>query len=73
LEGAGFWASGIRSRMTSMRIAAGSKMVMRTFDALDEVESWLPDEHAKRTGVVVDPTTLRAVMIDVRAQGTKAE
>lgn len=73
LEGAGFWASGIRSRMTSMRIAAGNKMVMRTFDTLEEVVSWLPDEHAKRTAVVVEPDVLRAVLTHVRAQGTKAE
>lgn len=73
LEGAGFWASGIRSRMTSMHIAAGNKMVLRTFDALDEVVSWLPDEHAKRTGVVLEPDALRAVLIHLRAQGTKAE
>lgn len=73
LEGAGFWASGIRSRMTSMRIAAGNKMVMRTFDMLDEVVAWLPDEHAKRTGVVLEPEALRAVLVAVRKQGTQAD
>lgn len=73
LEGAGFWASGIRSRITSMRISAGSKMVMRTFDALDEVATWLPEEHAKRTGILIEPDALRSVMRDVRALGTKPD
>ena len=51
LEGSGFWASGIRSRMTNMRMAAGNAMVTRVHESLDDVATWLPGEHAQRTGV----------------------
>jgi hypothetical protein len=34
LEGTGFWASGIRRRMTNMRIAGGNAMALRTQDTI---------------------------------------
>jgi hypothetical protein len=71
LEGAGFWASGIRSRMTTMRIAAGNAMAMHTLDTVEQVADWLPEEHAKRTGVVLDPETFRSVLVATRALGTR--
>lgn len=70
LEGEGFWASGIRGRMTNMRIAAGGGMAMRTQDTLEEVATWMPEEHAKRTGVQLDPATLTEVLLASRALGT---
>ena len=70
LEGSGFWASGIRSRMTSMRIAGGNAMALRTQETIDAVITWLPQEHAERTGVILAPTELKAVMVAVRALGT---
>ena len=71
LEGSGFWASAIRGRMTSMRIAGGGAMAIRTQDTVEEVASWLPEEHAKRTGVTLSAVELRAVLQAVRAQGTR--
>ena len=71
LEGSGFWASGIRSRMTNMRIAGGNSMVIRTQETVEEVASWLPEEHALRTGVTLSAAELRAVLRAVRAQGTR--
>jgi hypothetical protein len=71
LEGQGFWASGIRSRMTKMRIAAGNAMAMNTLDAVEQVADWLPEEHAKRTGVTLDPDVLTSVLVATRALGTR--
>lgn len=73
LEGTGFWASGIRSRMTNMRIAGGNDMAMRTQDTVEEVASWLPEEHAQRTGVVLERNELKAMLIAVRALGTEPD
>jgi hypothetical protein len=73
LEGSGFWASGIRSRMTNMRNAAGGAMIMRTQETIEEVVSWLPDEHAQRTGVRVGASELKTVLTAVRRLGTWAE
>ncbi|HKP57189.1 MAG TPA: hypothetical protein VJV78_10725 [Polyangiales bacterium] len=73
LEGEGFWASAIRSRMTSMRIAGGGAMAIRTHQSVEEVPSWLPEEHAKRTGVTLSALDLRAVLQAVRAQGTRGK
>ena len=70
LEGGGFWASGIRARMTNMRIAGGSAMSMRVQNTLEEVATWLPEEHAKRTGVQLDPELLSSVLNASRALGT---
>jgi len=72
LEGDGFWASGIRSRMTKMRIAAGSAMAIRTQDTVEEVATWLPEEHANRTGVKVSADALKAMLVASRALETRA-
>jgi hypothetical protein len=73
LEGAGFWASGIRSRMTSMRIAAGGAIALRVQEHVDEVVTWLPKEHAQRTGVQLSAGELKAALTEVRALGTRDE
>jgi hypothetical protein len=73
LEGSGFWASGIRSRMTSMLIAAGSALAMRTHDSVEDVATWLPAEHAQRTGVSLNPGELRSMLLAVRELGTRDE
>jgi len=73
LEGSGFWASAILSKITSMRIAGGNDMAVRTQETIDEVVKWLPREHEQRTGVKLDPDELKAVMISVRALGTSDE
>jgi hypothetical protein len=70
LEGTGFWASGIQGRMTNMRIAAGNAMAMRSHDTLEEVATWMPEEHAKRTGVQLEAAALTEMLIACRALGT---
>jgi hypothetical protein len=72
LEGEGFWASGIRSRMTKMRIAAGNAMAIRTQETVEEVATWLPEEHANRTGVKVSADELKAMLVASRALETRA-
>ena len=70
LEGEGFWASGIRSRMTKMRIAAGNAMAIRTQETVEQVADWLPEEHATRTGVNVSAEGLKSMLLATRALGT---
>jgi hypothetical protein len=72
LEGSGFWASGIRSRMTSMRMAVGGAQTMRAHETIEEVVSWLPGEHKQRTGVRVSAAELKAVLTTARRLGTAA-
>jgi hypothetical protein len=71
LEGEGFWASGIRSKMTMMRMAAGNAMAIRTDDSIEDVPTWLPQEHAKRTGVKFSASELRSMLLAVRALDTR--
>jgi hypothetical protein len=73
LEGSGFWASGIRSRMTNMRIAAGNAMVLRVHETIDDVATWLPGEHLQRTGVKLSADELKTVLTSARALGTRDE
>jgi hypothetical protein len=73
LEGSGFWASGIRSRMTNMRMAAGNAMMLRVHETVDDVATWLPAEHAERTGTKLSPDELKTVLTSVRALGTLDE
>jgi hypothetical protein len=73
LEGEGFWASGVRGRMTKMRIAAGNTMAVRTHETVEQVAAWLPEEHAKRTGVQISAEALESVLIANRALGTRDE
>ena len=56
VEGTGFWGSAMRSMMGNAHLAAHSETssVMRIHGSIDEVMSWLPAEHARRTGVVLD-------------------
>jgi hypothetical protein len=62
IGGGGFWASALRSVITGMRVLARSAFEMRLHGNIDEVLKWLPDKHAKRTGVVIDKDRLRRAL-----------
>lgn len=62
LEGDGFWASALRSTVTSLRQASSSQFAVRLFNTPDAILDWFPAEHAERTGVVINGPDLKAVM-----------
>lgn len=73
IEGGGFWASAIRSTITSLRMAAQSGEVrMNVHDNMEQVLEWFPAEHTRRTGVFVTSSELRNVLIAARALSADA-
>jgi hypothetical protein len=62
LDGAGFWASTLRSVITAMRLASKSAFEMRIHAEVEEVVAWLPAAHEKRNGVVLDPARLLEIL-----------
>jgi hypothetical protein len=66
LGGGGFWASALQSFITGMRLVAPRSYDLRVHEHTDEVASWLPAVHHKRTNVMVDPHELRTVLRTVQ-------
>jgi hypothetical protein len=58
VSGAGFWASAIRSFVTGIRVLAPRGFDLRMHAALSELGDWLPEEHARKTGVTLEPSEL---------------
>jgi hypothetical protein len=56
--GSGFWASAARSLITGMRVLARGSFDMRLHGDIAEVVKWLPEKHAARTGLHMDPAQL---------------
>jgi hypothetical protein len=73
VEGQGFWASGIRSSITKMRLAAAGSVKLRVHDRIDELLEWLPAEHQRRTGVEFRKSELRRVLEAARELGAEAD
>jgi hypothetical protein len=67
IEGGGFWASGIRSTITGIRLSTPGSVMIRVVDKIDQVLDWLPAEHLQRTGVNVTPAELKAALTATRA------
>ena len=67
IEGGGFWASRIRSTITSLRMSTPGPMMIRVADKLEQVLEWFPGEHSLRTGVRVTPSELKTVLTATRA------
>jgi hypothetical protein len=72
LEGSGFWASGIRSMIGNTHRTASSNVLLRVGTSLDEVLPWFPAEHARLTGIQVDPEELRAMLLHLREKSAAA-
>jgi hypothetical protein len=53
--GAGFWASAIRGLVTGLRAASSREYPLKLAGSIDEIVSWLPEPHYKRTGIALDP------------------
>jgi hypothetical protein len=68
IEGEGFWASGIRSAITRMRMTEpGSTMKLRINDTIDEVLDWLPAAHSVNTGIELSRAQWKRVLTLARA------
>jgi hypothetical protein len=66
LMGAGFWASALQSVLTGIRLIAPPRpSVMRFARDLNELESWFPYEHLRRSGVRIDPVELTSALRSV--------
>ena len=70
LEGDGFWASVMRSTFTRLQVAGGGAMTLRVFENVEQLVTWLPREHALRTGVHLDPAQLTGALHAIRASAT---
>lgn len=56
--GSGFWASAIRSLITGMRAVSSRAYELKLAGSIEEIVAWFPDQHAKRTGISIDPDQL---------------
>lgn len=62
--GSGFWASTMRSAITSMRFLSPRSFEMRLHRASSEVLEWLPEFHKKRTNIELVPEDLGRILND---------
>jgi hypothetical protein len=60
--GIGFWASTMRSAITSMRLLAPRSFEMRLHAASTEILTWLPAAHEQRTGIPLPHAVLSALL-----------
>jgi hypothetical protein len=60
--GSGFWVSALQSVTTGMRMLAPRSFDHRINGSIEAACAWLPNEHGKRTGIIVDPAELSAAM-----------
>jgi hypothetical protein len=67
IGGTGFWASGLRSLVTGMKMLSRSSFEMRLHGRVEEVVAWLPAAHTKRTGVPLEASELLAALNQVLA------
>jgi len=58
IEGGGFWASAIRGFITGIRVLAPRELNLRMHKVVAELLPWFPEEHARLTGVELDPEEL---------------
>jgi hypothetical protein len=71
LEGSGFWASGLRSMIANTHRTSTGSVKLRVSTTIDEVLEWFPAEHARATGIDVDPGELRSELMYSREHGAK--
>lgn len=72
LEGSGFWASGLRSMIANTHRTASGSVKLRVDTSIEEVLAWFPAEHARLTGIELDPEQLRGELVYSREHGAKA-
>jgi hypothetical protein len=74
IEGAGFWASAMRSLLTSLRLIGGrTSYKARTFQTTQEIATWLAEAHVQGTGIGLDADEFKAVLAGLMARPSIAE
>ena len=58
IGGTGFWAGGMRSAVTSLRLLAPRSFEYRLHGSTREIVPWLAQEHSRRSGVSVSQAEL---------------
>jgi hypothetical protein len=69
LGGSGFWASAIRGFVTSVHVLLSAPFEFKVVGMLDDLVTWLPTVHARRTGVQLLPDELLAVLRAAQRHG----
>jgi hypothetical protein len=67
LDGSGFWVSALRGFLTGVRVLAPRNFDIRAEAALDNVLSWFPAEHLKRTGVNISREQLDQLVLEAKS------
>ena len=62
LEGGGFWASSLRSSITSMQLEAGRRTALGQYTSIAEIAAWMAPRHAAQTGVEISVEELQAAL-----------
>jgi hypothetical protein len=68
LQGSGFWASAIRSLITSMQMIERWRFETKTFADVKDVADWVAPLQAEETGDPIDPRELERVLRWMLAQ-----
>ena len=65
--GTGFWASAMRNAVIGLRVFAPGKFDLRLHGSIDEVVTWLPNAHQRKTQVELPATALRELLMQAQA------
>jgi hypothetical protein len=66
IEGTGFWASGMRSLITSQRLHTPGKVRVRVSETVDDLLEWFMPEHTARTGEKLAAQDVRSALLGLR-------
>ncbi len=65
IDGGGFWASAMRSFLTSLHWLSRRPFKAHYASSIAELADWLPSHHALKTGVIIQPAEFAAVMVQL--------
>jgi hypothetical protein len=68
IEGTGFWASAVRSLVTSLHLVGRWSFDLKTFSDIDTLSEWLAPIHTRATGTCIEPKELAGALAWVLAQ-----
>ena len=70
IEHGGLAGAAVRGAVTGMAMLAPKRYRLKVFDTIAPVTSWLVEQHARSTGVQLNPQDVIAVLRRARAAGT---
>lgn len=68
IEGTGFWASAVRSLVTSLHLVGRWSFELQTFSDIDSLSTWVAPIHARATGTNIEAKELAGAIAWVLAQ-----